>query len=268
LSEEGRTLLKELGNTWGVAYSLNLSGRIALSEGDSTTARSLAEEGLALFRELGIQAGIASSLSLIAQVEAHQGNYTAARSLYEEILTQARETDDRRGIASYLEEMAEVVVAQREGIWAARLWGAAETLRTTIGMPLPPVFRVDYERAVAAARNQVGEKAFAAAWVEGRSMTLEQVLAAPGRAALTTPASAGHPSTPTAKTRTTYPVGLTAREVEVLLLVAQGLTDAQVAEQLVISPRTVNTHLTSIYNKLGVDSRAAATRFAVEHLLL
>jgi DNA-binding NarL/FixJ family response regulator len=61
---------------------------------------------------------------------------------------------------------------------------------------------------------------------------------------------------------------LTAREVEVLRLVAQGMTDAQVAEQLVVSHRTVTTHLTSIYNKLGVNSRTAAARFAVEHHLL
>ena len=66
----------------------------------------------------------------------------------------------------------------------------------------------------------------------------------------------------------TYSAGLTAREVEVLRLVAQGLTDAQVAEQLVISPRTVNFHLTSIYRKLGVSSRAAATRYAIEHHLV
>ena len=65
-----------------------------------------------------------------------------------------------------------------------------------------------------------------------------------------------------------YPAGLTTREVEVLRLVAAGLTDAQVAEHLVISVRTVNKHLTSIYNKLGVSSRAAATRFAVEHHLV
>ena len=62
-----------------------------------------------------------------------------------------------------------------------------------------------------------------------------------------------------------HPAGLTDREVEVLRLVAQGLTDAEVAEQLFIARRTVNTHLTSIYTKLGVGSRAAATRFAVEH---
>jgi DNA-binding NarL/FixJ family response regulator len=60
---------------------------------------------------------------------------------------------------------------------------------------------------------------------------------------------------------------LTAREVEVLRLVAEGLTDAQVAERLVLSPRTVSQHLRSVYNKLGVSSRAAATRFAIEHRL-
>jgi len=58
---------------------------------------------------------------------------------------------------------------------------------------------------------------------------------------------------------------LTAREVEVLRLVAQGLTDAQLAEHLVISLRTVTTHLTSIYNKLGINSHTAAARFVIEH---
>ena len=65
-----------------------------------------------------------------------------------------------------------------------------------------------------------------------------------------------------------YPAGLTAREVEVLRLVAKGRTNAQVAQELYLSPRTVNAHLNSIYHKLGVDSRAAATRFAVEHGLV
>jgi DNA-binding NarL/FixJ family response regulator len=53
--------------------------------------------------------------------------------------------------------------------------------------------------------------------------------------------------------------------VEVLGLVAEGLTNAQVAKELFLSSRTVETHLTSIYHKLGVNSRAAATRFALEH---
>jgi DNA-binding NarL/FixJ family response regulator len=66
----------------------------------------------------------------------------------------------------------------------------------------------------------------------------------------------------------TYPEGLTAREVDVLRLVAAGLTDAEAAEQLFVSVRTVNAHLRSIYRKLGVTSRAAAGRFAAENDLL
>jgi DNA-binding CsgD family transcriptional regulator len=67
------------------------------------------------------------------------------------------------------------------------------------------------------------------------------------------------------KPETRYPAGLTPREVEVLRLISQGMTDAEAAECLYLSPRTISTHLTSIYNKLGVNSRAAATRFAVEN---
>jgi DNA-binding CsgD family transcriptional regulator len=65
-----------------------------------------------------------------------------------------------------------------------------------------------------------------------------------------------------------HPTGLSVREIEVLRLVAEGLTDAEVADKLSISPRTVGQHLRSVYNKLGVPSRAAATRFAVEHRLV
>jgi DNA-binding NarL/FixJ family response regulator len=95
-------------------------------------------------------------------------------------------------------------------------------------------------------------------------MTFEQVLTA--KAATMT--SVGHLSTTTVKRSSGYPAGLTVREVEVLRLISQGLTNAQVAEQLVISPRTVNTHLTSIYNKLGVESRTAASRYAIHHHLI
>ena len=76
------------------------------------------------------------------------------------------------------------------------------------------------------------------------------------------------PPTPPARGTPPAPAGLTDREVEVLCLIAQGWTDAQIAEQLVISPRTVNRHTTSLYSKLGVSSRAAATRCAMEHHLL
>ena len=101
-----------------------------------------------------------------------------------------------------------------------------------------------------------------------RNMTVEQVLAAPGRAEVPTQTTAGQPSAITVKPSPSYPDGLTTREVEVLRLVASGLTDGQVAAQLVISPRTVNTHLKSIYGKIQVSSRSAATRYALEQKLV
>jgi DNA-binding NarL/FixJ family response regulator len=64
------------------------------------------------------------------------------------------------------------------------------------------------------------------------------------------------------------PLGLSGREVEVLRLVAEGLTNARIAERLFISPKTVGSHLVSIFGKLGVTSRAGATRFATEHGLV
>ena len=69
-------------------------------------------------------------------------------------------------------------------------------------------------------------------------------------------------------TQDAYPAGLSAREIEVLLLVATGLSNAEVAEKLFLSSRTVDWHLGSIYRKLGIHSRAEATRFALEHDLL
>ena len=117
-------------------------------------------------------------------------------------------------------------------------------------------------------RFQLGEQVFTTAWAEGRTMTPEQVLGAQGRTAISTPISVEQPTTPTAKQTSTFPAGLTTREVEVLRLVAHGQTNEQVAEQLVISPRTVNSHLTSIYSKVGVSSRSAATSYAMEQHLI
>ena len=202
-------------------------------------------------------------LFFLARASAVQGDHATAQSLGEEGLALVKEMTDKQHIASSLEGLAGVAAEQGEAIWAARLAGAGESLREIIGTPMPAVDRIVYEHTLAPIRPQLGEKAFGIAWAEGRTMTLEQALMA--REPVTMPAqvSSALPAI-TAKPSPTCPAGLTAREVEVLRLVAQGMTDAQVAEQLVISPRTVNWHLTSIYSKLGVSSRSAATRYAVE----
>ena len=100
------------------------------------------------------------------------------------------------------------------------------------------------------------------------ALTPEQVLPALEPTMATTTTLTGPSSTSPGKIPAPYPDGLTVREVEVLRLIAQGLTNDQVAEQLVISSRTVNTHLTAIYGKIGVSSRSGATRYAMEHHLV
>jgi DNA-binding CsgD family transcriptional regulator len=241
---------------------------VFLLQGNALRARSLLEESLPLYREARDQLGIAESLSLLGRVETLAGDYAAARTAYEESLAIGREVGDNRSMSFSLEGLAAVIAVQGDPVWAARLWGAAESLRETVGSPMPPVVRAEYECSVAAACAQLEEKSFAAAWAEGRTMTPEQALASQGQVTLPQLLPAVPSPTPSAKPAASYPDGLTAREMEVLRLLAQGLTSAQIAEQLVISVVTVNFHVRSIYSKLGVTSRAAATRYALEHHLL
>jgi ATP/maltotriose-dependent transcriptional regulator MalT len=263
VAEESLALNREIGNRSGEAYVLPTLAEITFFQGDTTTARLLLEKSCALWREVGNEAQIAWTLSMLAKVIAAQGDLAAAQTVYEESLNREKGVMylDR---PPALEGLAAVVAAQGEPVWAARLWGAAEAQREAYSLPLRPVYRADSEQAVAAARTQLGEQSFAAAWAEGRSMTPEQVLAA--RGAVTVP---GQPqASGSVKSLPTYPDGLTAREVEVLCLVAQGLSNAEIAEQLIISVLTVKAHMRSLYNKLGINSRSASTRYVIEHHLM
>jgi len=259
LLEECLVLSREIGFKEGIAASLLYLGQLELSQGDGATARSLAEESVVLYKEMGHQHGTAESLSVLGKAVAAQGDYDAARRLYEESLTISGELGEKWVIAVCLVGLGEVVAAQQKLAWAAQLWGAADALRDALGIAIPPVELADYERSLSAARVHLGERVFATSWAQGRTMTPEQALAAKGQK----PA----PSPSTTMTPPTYPAGLTTREVEVLRLLAGGLTDLQIAEKLVLSPRTVHAHISSIYNKLGLTSRSAATRYAIEHHL-
>jgi predicted ATPase/class 3 adenylate cyclase/DNA-binding CsgD family transcriptional regulator len=266
--KESLTIFRELGDKDGMAFCFWLSGWAAFSQGDLVTAQNQLEQSLELWQDIGDRWRAIWVLPILGRVTAQQGDFVAARAIQEKSLARARGFHDRWLYAFCLEGLASVVAAQGEETWAVHLWGAAESLRENCGIPLTPVERVDYEPAVAAVRIHLGEQAFAIAWARGRTMTLEQVLEVPARAAMPTPTSREQSLKATGRQSPSNPAGLTAREVEVLRLVAQGLTDAQVADRLVISPRTVNTHLTSIYNKLGVDTRTAASRFAVDQQLV
>lgn len=134
------------------------------------------EQSLVLFREMGDRWIAIWPIGYLGRIKAHQGDFAAARVLHEESLAEARALNDYWTCAFCLEGWAIAVAAQGEHAWATHLWGVAESLRERCGVPLTPFERADYEPAVAATRAQLGEQAFEAAWTEGRSMTLEQVL--------------------------------------------------------------------------------------------
>ncbi len=127
-----------------------------------------------------------------------------------------------------------------------------------LGLPLWDHTTTNYEAVLAATRSQLDETTFEATRAEGRAMNAKEAV----EYALQSPPTPEEIVDPP-----TYPAGLSAREAEVLKLVARGLTNAQIAKELFISPNTVNRHLNSIYRKTGVTSRAAATRFATQHRL-
>jgi len=233
-------------------------GQFARRRGDNTQTAIWAEKNLALTRG-------PFQLFDAGQSALDQGDVAQVTALFQEGLSLGQENGDVSDIAYFLRGFALLAVVEKQPQKAARLFGAAEQLFPGEADLLA---QTEFEREVEQVRAQLGEKAFAAAWAEGRTMTPEQALAAQGPVTMPTTAPAGPSSGPHAAKAPTYPAGLTAREVEVLRLVAQGLTDAQVAEHLIVSPRTVNFHLTSIYSKLQVSSRAAATRFAIEQHLV
>jgi ATP/maltotriose-dependent transcriptional regulator MalT len=257
VAEEGLASASETGITSAEALALALQGEITLAQGETTTARLLIEQSHTRWQKVGNQGMLASTRALLGKVLAAEADYTAARTMYEESLLRGLAIVD---IAPTVEGLAVVVAEQGETSWAVRLLAAAAALRDSLGTPLPPVSRTAYSRSVASARAQLGEQAFAVVWAEGHGMTWEQALAAREPVMIS--------PTPPAKSPPAAPFGLTGREVEVLRLLAQGLTDAQIAEQLVISPRTVNTHLTAIYGKIQVSSRSAATRYALDQHLI
>jgi len=268
LLEESLATYRALGHAFGITLVLSLLGRLAFQQGKLSQAEAFLTDSARLASEVGDRRTVAQSRLQLAGLAALRGDYTAARQRYAEGLAIALDIEHTNYIASGLKGLGCVAAAQGLPTWAAMLWGTAEPLRESRSVAIPQAL---YEHMVAVVRSQLGEPAFEEARARGRTMTPAQALASHEAFVPQVPqqAQAAPESAPTPPTRhSSYPAGLTAREMEVLRLVAQGKTDAQIAEQLVISPRTVNWHLTAIYSKLGVSSRSAATRYALDHALV
>lgn len=243
---------RELGDGEGVAWSLMSLGFVALYGDEHARAAALLEEALALSRETGYRETVAWSLNGLGVLARREGLPGRAAELLGESLTLHRDLGDRWRTASVLEELGGVSASTGDPERAAVLLGAARALRHALSDPVPPCERPDREHDSALARVGLDDATFARARTRGEAMALEH---AHEYALETEHHAAPESPDPTA--------GLSAREVEVLGLVAEGLTDHQVADTLYLSPRTVGQHLRNVYRKLDVNSRTAATRAAI-----
>jgi len=285
---EAIQLFEALGDDHWQAKTHHTLGLAAYFEGDLPTAREHYEATLALYEGLGDQLGIASALNDLGELTFLQGELEKARALEGACLTLARRIDDKSLIAMALAVLAGIAVARGRPTQGLRLAAAATALNDATGQRRSPAWHAMLDRWLAPARRAMNPEACVAAEMAGRIMGLDEAIeyalgpdasydsydATPapvaavirpiGPAPSTSPASRtaarhseSHPST------TTF--GLTLREQEVAVLVARGLTNRQIAAELVIAPGTASNHVKHILARLGLDSRVQIAAWAVEH---
>jgi DNA-binding CsgD family transcriptional regulator len=235
----------------------------ALYEGDYERSGALGREGLAIYRELGDTRGIVMCHIGVGLTELMSGNHERAALLLEEALRLLRGVGEKLGIAYALLGLAGADAARGEPARAGRLWGAAEALREEIGVTLShwDLYGYDYEGRVSAARNMLGDEvAWESAWAEGRAMSPDEVIVY----ALSEEVAPAPEERPLAGGGTGG-MHLTRREREVAALVARGLSTSQIAQELVISERTVDKHVANLLKKLNLHSREQVAVRMAEH---
>jgi tetratricopeptide (TPR) repeat protein len=149
------------------------------AQGEYGQAQRLYEESLAVSRELGGEEGIAASLCELGSALLSRGNYQRAGNVFRESLSLWQEIGNTGHIVDCLVGLGRVAGAAgswESAIKAARLLGAASLLLDTIGSPMQPSDRAEYDHDVAAVRAQLDEAVFVVAWAEGRAMTREQAI--------------------------------------------------------------------------------------------
>jgi predicted ATPase/DNA-binding CsgD family transcriptional regulator len=245
LHSEAIELLEHAGSATEREIEGIFVGWCHISDSDYEAAAPYFERSWDAARGLDDRWLVALSLGGLLRIAASRGDLELAVDHAVEALRICSAIDERFLGAMCIVGLAD---ALQPGARAARLLGAADALRTGVGAKWPVLLAKEYRRAIEAARGTLSPDAFAVAIAEGRAMSL-----------------AGAEREVEATRQTRRPDDLTARELEVLRLVARGLTNQQVAAELVLSERTVHAHLRSMYRKLAISSRTAATRYALEH---
>lgn len=262
--DEALALYHKLGAGRGI--STILTNRAVVSE--PAEARVYLDEALALCRQSGAQAiQLAIVLNELGRLACLEGDVVEASQRFGESLRVCWATIDLWSLPKSLEGLGCVAVSTAQPGRAARLLAAAAALRERSGGPVMVADRGYYDEIVLRSRQQLPPAVFAASWDEGRALPLADIVAealaladaaalpvAPCVAVVGTGGDAADAGRPFA--------GLSVREREVLRLIAAGQSNAEVAQVLFISPRTVSTHAAHILNKLGLTTRAELIVFA------
>ncbi len=264
--EDSLALFWKAHDQAGIASLFLDQGLAAYSQDNDRRASMLLETSLALLRELGDAVAIARALHGLGMIARRQGDLNQSRELFKEALQVAWEKGARLEIARCLEGLASLACDGKQPDRAARLFGAAETLRQAIGTYLPRDIHDGCDRDLTTARAQLDGKMFAAEWAAGRALTLEQAVAYALEAGDRAPGTEIMPGvrvlTSLQAAKRQYG-GLTARERQVAALVAQGKSNSAIAAELVTTVRTVEAHITHILDKLGFSSRTQAAVWAI-----
>lgn len=243
---------------WTLLPVANLAD-VALLRGDYANASALAEEAVSGWREAGYLWGLAQALGTAAAAASERGDQVNAARLYEETLTLWLDADDGRGIAGTLAGIAAIATARGAVEQAARLLGSAWNVARTMGVRYL-AHHVYAERVRSATRDRLDPAVFDAAWETGQALSTAAAIA-DARAVLAL-ATNVRPSDPGALLR------LSPRERDVLALLVAGQHDREIAAALRISPRTVQTHIASLFSKFGANSRVELTAVAVRRGLV
>jgi len=239
-------------------------GLVALDQDGAERAEPVLEEALTVMRQQDDAYQVASTLLVLGWTATDRRAITTAAARYAESLTLWEELGTQEGVVDVLAGVAALAGAARQPERAARLLAGAEVLGEAVGYLLPVPERARYDRTQAQLRATLGEAAFTAEWAAGLAFPLHDAVAE-ARAVL---AELLEGMQVDASPNPVADGGLTPRERDVLRLVVAGRSNPEIADALFLSRRTVTTHLTRIFAKLGVQGRAEAAVHAVRHGLL
>ncbi len=266
--EEGLGLDRRSGNEYGVALTRTYLGILDFFRGDYGPARTHFEEGIGSLRGSGNKLDLNTNLFFLGCLACDRGDYAEARTRFAEMM-EGNPLQQRRWTAPIVMlGYARLAAGEGQAARALRLAGAAEALQQTVGgSTQAPAFAAYLRRGLEPAWRALGEEEAAAAFEQGRAMTLEGAVEYALSEEEGPPTEkAPAPEEPPAGRR--QAAALTPREREVAILLARELTNRQIASELVISERTVATHVHKILKKLGLRSRTQIAAWTIEQRLL